>query len=394
MSLWIKQSTAVILKMGPFLDDTDGKTAEAGLTIAQADIQISKNGGAFAQTSAASPTTTYDADGWYPIPLTTTDTGTVGNLKVQVAMAGALPVWQECMVVPANIYDSLIGGTDTVQADVTQWTGNAVIATDINGCPKVDAHGWKGTALAAADTAGYPKVTVKSGTGTGEIATASGVAQANVVNWNSGALPTLATTADVWAYTNRTLTGPDNITSTDAEIQLGTDARVKVSADAHTAGATVAAVTGNVGGSVASVVGAVGSVTGNVGGNVTGNVGGNVTGSVGSIAAGGIAAATFAAGAINAAAIADGAIDAGSIATDGARKIADEHLDRDMSDVSDTSSETRRTPLQALRALRNKLAISGTDMTVYKENDSTASWTAVVTKTAGNPVTAIDPTSV
>lgn len=117
MTQWLKQSTAFTFRIGPFLDDTDGKTAETELTIAQGDIQISKAGGAFAQTSA-NPTTTHDADGWYQCPLTTTDTGTVGALTVQIAMAGALPVWKDFMVVPANVYDSLIGGSDTLNADV------------------------------------------------------------------------------------------------------------------------------------------------------------------------------------------------------------------------------------------------------------------------------------
>jgi len=39
--LFLKQSTAVTVKIGPFLDDTDGKTAETGLTIAQADVRLS-----------------------------------------------------------------------------------------------------------------------------------------------------------------------------------------------------------------------------------------------------------------------------------------------------------------------------------------------------------------
>lgn len=129
--LWLKQSTAVILKMGPFVDSTDGVTAKTGLTIAQGDILISKNGGAFAQTSAASPTTTHDADGWYPIPLTTTDTATLGTIKVQVTMAGALPVWQECMVLPAVVYDALVLGTDYLEVDAMAVSGSTDAADDM-----------------------------------------------------------------------------------------------------------------------------------------------------------------------------------------------------------------------------------------------------------------------
>ena len=49
--MFLKQSTAYTFRFGPFLDDTDGKTAETGLTISQADIRLSKGGG-IASTSS------------------------------------------------------------------------------------------------------------------------------------------------------------------------------------------------------------------------------------------------------------------------------------------------------------------------------------------------------
>ena len=71
--------------------------------------------------------------------------------------------------------------------------------------------------------------------------------------------------------------------------------------------------------------------------------------------------------------------------------IADAILDRDMSTGTDSGSATVRTVRQALRANRNKVSISGGIMTVTKEDDTTASWTATVTTTAGDPISAIDP---
>lgn len=145
MTQWLKQSTAFTFRIGPFVDDTDGKTAETGLTIAQADIQISKAGGAFAQTSA-SPTTTHDADGWYQCPLTTTDTSTLGTLDVQVAISGALPVWAHFMVVPANVFDSWFS-TDYLQVETVAHStaAKAEIEAEVD-----DAlGGGTGTALSA-----------------------------------------------------------------------------------------------------------------------------------------------------------------------------------------------------------------------------------------------------
>src|SRR5210317_255914 len=59
--------------------------------------------------------------------------------------------------------------------------------------------------------------------------------------------------------------------------------------------------------------------------------------------------------------------------------IADALLNRDMSAVSDT---TARSPLNALRLLRNKYSVSGSTLTVTKEDDSTQAWTSTLTTDA------------
>lgn len=210
-------------------------------------------------------------------------------------------------------------------------------------------------------------------------------------------------------------------TSTDITNAVWDEARASHTT-AGSFGQGVASVQGNVTGSVASV---------------TGNVGGNVTGSVGSVATGGIAAASFAAGAIDAAAIAanaigaseiaDGAIDAATfaasaidstaiaagaitsakfaagaidataiaadaigsseLASTAANEIADAILARNVSG----GSSAGRTVSQALHILRNKRAIAAGTLTVYDTDDSTTSWTASVSTTAGNPIDSIDP---
>lgn len=68
---------------------------------------------------------------------------------------------------------------------------------------------------------------------------------------------------------------------------------------------------------------------------------------------------------------------------------ADALLNRDMSAVSDTNS---RSPLNALRHIRNKWSISGTTLTVTKEDDSTSAWTSTLSTNAGaDPITGSDP---
>jgi hypothetical protein len=84
-------------------------------------------------------------------------------------------------------------------------------------------------------------------------------------------------------------------------------------------------------------------------------------------------------------------IDSAALDSTAINEIADGVLDRDMSSGVDSGSTTVRTPRQALRALRNKVSIAAGTLTVTKENDATASWTAAVTTAAGDPISAVDP---
>tara|TARA_R110000803_G_scaffold115793_5_gene184362 strand:- start:8417 stop:9940 length:1524 start_codon:yes stop_codon:yes gene_type:complete len=106
----LRQSTSQLVRFGPFLDSTDGVTPETALTITQADMQLSKDGAAFAQKNAAG-NATHDVDGFYFTTFNTTDTNTTANLKFQVAVAGALPVWENYDVVTTTYYDAKYSGT-------------------------------------------------------------------------------------------------------------------------------------------------------------------------------------------------------------------------------------------------------------------------------------------
>jgi hypothetical protein len=86
-------------------------------------------------------------------------------------------------------------------------------------------------------------------------------------------------------------------------------------------------------------------------------------------------------------------VTASALAADAVTEIADGILNRDMSSGTDSGSDTVRTPRQALRFLRNKWAVAAGTLTVYKEDDSTSSWTSAVTGDAtADPVIGSDPT--
>lgn len=122
----LKQSTAVTVKLGPFVDSTDGVTAETALTISQADVRLSKAGGDYAQKSESSAAT-HDELGEYDVDLDTTDTATLGPLRLMVQESGALPVWRDFVVMPANVYDSLYS-TDKLQVDAVEMSGSSTAA--------------------------------------------------------------------------------------------------------------------------------------------------------------------------------------------------------------------------------------------------------------------------
>lgn len=147
MTIFLKQSTASQeVPLGYFVDSTDGNTEETALTIANTDIKIWKTG-ATTLANKNSGGATHISNGVYYAVLDATDTDTLGPLVVFVHVAGALTVRLECCVLSANIYDSLIGGTDTLQTDVSQWLGTAAATPTTAGVPEVDTTHWNGVAV-------------------------------------------------------------------------------------------------------------------------------------------------------------------------------------------------------------------------------------------------------
>lgn len=124
----LKQSTATTLLLGPFVDSTDGVTAETALTISQSDVQLWKEGGTTLAQKNDATSATHRSLGMYTCPVNTTDTATLGLLSVNVQESGALPIRQDYTVVPANVYDSMVLGTDLLDSSAAQINGVAAAA--------------------------------------------------------------------------------------------------------------------------------------------------------------------------------------------------------------------------------------------------------------------------
>src|SRR4051812_3688674 len=110
MSNFLKQSTASQIRaIGPFLDDTDFKTAETGLTIANTDIKLVVNGAASANKNSGGGT--HRVNGVYGVTFDATDTATVGEFGGSVVVAGALPVFRKFYVLEDRVYDAMFAAS-------------------------------------------------------------------------------------------------------------------------------------------------------------------------------------------------------------------------------------------------------------------------------------------
>lgn len=109
----LRQNTAVDIFIGPFIDDTDGKTAETALTLAQAAVRLSKNAQNMAQKSDVT-SCVHDELGMYNCELDATDTDTVGILTVNVHQAGSLAIKHTYQVLDEVAYDSLFAVAATI----------------------------------------------------------------------------------------------------------------------------------------------------------------------------------------------------------------------------------------------------------------------------------------
>jgi len=111
----LKQSTVATVTVGPVLD----ANGAAVTTAVVGDFRISKNG---TPATLSGATVTHDANGYYTIALTTSNTDTVGRLEIysgNTAQATAVHNW---LVLLASVFDA-------IQTNATNSTGGLVTAT-------------------------------------------------------------------------------------------------------------------------------------------------------------------------------------------------------------------------------------------------------------------------
>lgn len=147
----LRQSTASqIISLGQFLDSTDGDTEENGLTIANTDIKLRKNG-ATTLANKNSGGATNISNGVYHSTLNATDTDTLGRLEIYVHVAGALAVKSVFRVLTASAFDAIYTGTFNNLGGVAQSEDND---TKISLIPTTAMRGTDGANTVVPDAAG------------------------------------------------------------------------------------------------------------------------------------------------------------------------------------------------------------------------------------------------
>jgi VCBS repeat-containing protein len=127
MAIWLRQSTAQTVVMGPFLSTSDGFTPQTSLSIVQADVRVSKLGATFAQKNDTT-TSPHMENGEYAVTLSATDSGTLGPLRLDVFKSGALPVWRDCMVVVPAVWDAFYAAGQ-LSVNVAAMAANVITGT-------------------------------------------------------------------------------------------------------------------------------------------------------------------------------------------------------------------------------------------------------------------------
>lgn len=381
MALWLRQLTVASASVGPFISNADFKTASTSLTIAQADVQLSKNGAAYAQKNG-SATAPHQQNGFYVVTLDGTDTNTLGTLRLTVSLSTNLHVWQDYQVISPGVYDALVTASNSLAVDAVEFASQSTITDALvnnSAVFKISSNVWAtgSRTLSSFNDTLFPDAAVfriatnvwATGTtfqravyaatvsdqviyriATGVWATGSAQGDARIVSVGDPSRAVLV--SSVWATGSRTLTAFNDALFPDAAVFR-----------------------------IATNVWATGSVSGRQVHVAT----------ISDQPIYRIATSVWATGtAADAGGRAVFVIDAGPIAT---ASMADGLLNRNL--AMGGSGNTRRVQ-QALRVLRNRVNIATDTNTavVYEEDDSTTAWTmAVATDSLTSRISGVDPST-
>jgi hypothetical protein len=145
MAQWLRTNTATRVTVGPFFNPSDGVTPLTALTVTSCKLTLIVDvNGVPTMVLDTNPTAsggsndmvhiTGDDAGFYDLELAAANVNYLGRAKLSLTDAtNHVPVFHEFMIVPAMIYDSIILGTDRLDANMTHIADTAQTALDLGG---------------------------------------------------------------------------------------------------------------------------------------------------------------------------------------------------------------------------------------------------------------------
>lgn len=396
MAQFLRQSSAIDIRLGPFIDVGDGFTPETGVTIAASDEKaVLKANGAATVTMAGAFGAVTGADGWYDYTASAGDLDTPGDVTFVMQDDDVyLPVFARFQVVEEEVYDDMFAASavgylkpTTVGRDLNVSAGNAVVLVDT--CTtNTDMRGTESALLASSAPTNFGDLSIVVTTGLVDITQAA----ADKV-WSTAARILTASTnfndiaaADVWSVATRVLTAGTNLNDlSTAQVNTEVDNALNTAIPG-----------GPVADSINQRILAMDDLTQAAGGGDlaailtdTGELQGD-THTAAEVWTSGTRSLTDKAGF----SLAVGGVIDGAIAAAELLNIADGCLDRRLDLGTDTGGDTTtsRTWRDALRVLRNRADNVAGTLTVYEEDDVTAAFTAAISTAAGDPIIQVNPT--
>jgi methylglyoxal synthase len=120
----LKISTATTVTIGPVLDADGAAVTTAVVT----NFSLVKNGSSAALTTE---TLTHVANGYYTLALTSGNTDALGNLEVFVNNTAMSMTVFRYNVIAAQVYDSIVSGTDLLQTDVREMLADVITSSTL-----------------------------------------------------------------------------------------------------------------------------------------------------------------------------------------------------------------------------------------------------------------------
>ena len=207
---------AIVMVVGPCIDDTDFKSLEEAIAYNAAGMDISliveKTDGTSAVTAITLTTGgtsdwTHKDGGYYEVEVTAAQNAEEGIAYLRGVCTGVLPFESAHYdIVPTHIYDSLVKGTDKQEVDAVQLSNSAQSLLDLKDF---------------AD-AGYDPSTNKV---TGVLLTDTCTTNTDMVGTNSAALATTALTDATWtdakaAFLDASIAGLNNISAANVNAEV------------------------------------------------------------------------------------------------------------------------------------------------------------------------------